>query len=105
MNLAELDFENVANGALVFIVGLLSWLGIRGGRNAKPQTAEIAAGIIDAASATKISGAIEAHTAELHACRKQAERMERIGEEVGDAIASMTLEIRSLREELIRSKK
>lgn len=111
MGLTEIKLDDVANGILIIIVGLLSWLGINRGRRAKaeedaPATKpmEIAGALIDSRKADQLIDALDRHSNELE---RNTEALSRHGKMIGEAaenLREVNFEIRSMTKEIIRSR-
>lgn len=110
MDWGKIDYTNLANGILVFIIGLLTWLGIRGGRQkaAQPVEAQLAGAIVDSSSVRLLVDAIKEQTSVRQEGQKQAKdnahMLARRIEALADGCEEMTSELRSLREEMIRKR-
>lgn len=104
MGLAEFKLDDVANGILVIIVGLLSYLGIRGGRKAKAddeapaKPLEIAGALIDSRKADQLIDALDRNTEAMNRHGKQLD-------DVGENVREAGHEIRSMTKEIIRASK
>ena len=100
--------ENLANGLLVIILGVLSWLGWnRGkGKGRLEQTAEIAGAIVDNSALLKVAAAVEAQTAEMIAHRLQQKDLAIADKDNAKAIErgleALTKEIEDARDEIRR---
>lgn len=100
--------ENVANGLLIIILGILSWLGWnRGKGKGRPeQTAEIAGAIVDNSALLKVAAAIEAQTLEMIAHRMQQKDLATSEKDNARAIErgllAMTKEIEDAKDEIRR---
>lgn len=110
MDWSTVDFPNLANGLLVLIVGLLTFLGIRGGRQkaARPMEAELAGALVDSGSVNRLTAAIEAQTMERMAGRQEAKdgahMLARRLEALTKQLEELGEEVRNLREEMIRKR-
>lgn len=90
----NIDFVNVGNGLLAVVIGLLTYMGIRGGRK-RTTDVEVAGAMVDNAAMTKLADAV----------REQTEAIEAGAREVHAHTAVMrehTAAIRALQVELIR---
>lgn len=101
------EVENVANGVLVVVVGVLTWLGINRGRGAQKEgVAEIAGAIVDNSAIDRMTAAIEAQTTELIAHRL-ADRDHETGAKdnaktIERAMLKLAEEVNELRDEVRR---
>lgn len=98
----ELQIHDIANGLLIVIIGVLSWLGINRGRRskeeeaAKPQSAlQVAGALIDGRQADKIVEAINKNTDIITIKIK-------ISEDLHDAVRELRTDIRELTREIVR---
>lgn len=92
----NIDFVNVFNGLLAFVIGVLVFFGIRGGRQ-RPAEIEVAGAMVDNAAVARLADAV----------REQTEAIEAGAREVHAHAAVMrehTAAIRALREEMIRQR-
>lgn len=101
--ITDASLENVANGIVIIIVGLLSWLGINRGRKTKekeeaPRQVELAGAVIDGKRADQIIEALDRNTAAL---RIHAEAVF----EVRAVVREAKNELRTMTTEIIRSQK
>lgn len=109
MDFSSFTIENVANGLLFIIIGLLSWLGIKkGGERVKPpeQVAEIAGALVDASSIAELVRAIREYGEEQKQSRAQskdnAKALERAIGSLTKEVEELHTETGRLREEMIR---
>lgn len=99
--------ENLANGLLVVIIGILTWLGINRGRSPRrSDVAEVAGAIVDNSSIDRLTAAVEAQTTELVAHRV-ADRDHQTGAKdnakgIERALIGLTKEVEELRDEVRR---
>ncbi|MGE0231177.1 MAG: hypothetical protein AB7O39_03080 [Flavobacteriaceae bacterium] len=102
MDWATVDFENIANGLLILIVGLLSWLGIKGGRERKPQQrdVEVTGALVDGGAVKMLAEAVDALAVEHKVNRQDAEKMRQAIYKCADAFDRMTHEIHETRTEI-----
>ena len=90
----NIDFVNVGNGLLAVIIGLLTYMGIRGGRK-RPAEIEVASAMVDSVAVSRLAEAV----------REQTEVLEDGAREMHQHAAVLrehTAEVRALREEMIR---
>lgn len=104
-DMGPIDLNAVANGILVVIVGLLSWLGINRGRKAKEEDeapaarhVELAGAVIDSHKADQIIEAVNRNT---NALRESAGLFEDIREELREIRG----DIRALIMEIVRGRR
>lgn len=104
-DMGPIDLNAVANGILVVIVGLLSWLGIKKGRDAKEEDStpasrhvELAGAVIDNHKADQLIDAVNHNT---HALRETSGIFEDIREELRE----VRNDIRALTMELVRGRR
>lgn len=95
MQIAGYNLNDIANAFLVVVIGVLSWLGVRGGRG-KVETAEIAGALVDNRSAEKLTLILTDQIEQLKAHGHKVSRNT-------EAVNQLTGEIRDLREEIIRN--
>ena len=112
MGLTELKLDDIANGILIVIIGLLSWLGINRGRKAKAEDEvpsasrpmEIAGALIDSRKADQLIEALDRNT---EARERNTEALRHHGKlmaEAGESLREVNFEIRSMIKEIIRMK-
>lgn len=95
MDWSTLNFENLANGLLAVIIGLLSWLGFKGGRkdksgDGKTENMELAGAVIDNKKADQLIEAFEDLGEAIKANSDALRRMhDRVGEEMSETRAHM----------------
>lgn len=101
-DMGPIDLNAVANGILVVIVGLLSWLGIKKGRDDKEKDeaptarhVELAGAVIDSHKADQI---IEAFNRNTHALRESAG----LFDDIRDELRELRGDIRALITEIVR---
>jgi hypothetical protein len=112
MGLTELKLDDVANGILIVIIGLLSWLGINRGRKAKAddelpsatKPMEIAGALIDSRKADQLIEALDRHSQELDRNTEAIARHGKMISEAADNLREVNFEIRSMTKEIIRAR-
>lgn len=112
MGLSEIKLDDVANGILIVIIGLLSWLGINRGRKAakaeeeapatKPM--EIAGALIDSRKAEQLIEAIDRNTEARDRNTEALKHHERMIEQAAEDLREVNSEIRRLTTEIIRAR-
>lgn len=99
MGLTEIKFDDVANGILIIIVGILSYLGIQKGSGSSKKEehevkhVELAGAVIDNRKADEIIQALHRNTEALHRNGQLAEKIRENLEETNQELRSMVLEI------------
>lgn len=104
MGLSEIKLDDVANGILFVIIGLLSWLGINRGKKAKAaeepvatKPVEIAGALIDSRKADMLIEALDRNT---EALRHHGKMIDQAAEDLRE----VNFEVRSMTKEIIRTK-
>ena len=93
MDWSTINFDNLANGLLAVIIGLLSWVGFKGGQKGKSNSSEnleLAGAIIDNKKADELIAAFEDHIELLKENTNALRRLhDRVGEEMSETRSHM----------------
>lgn len=115
MDWAGLDFEKIANAIVILVTGLTVGLGLRRGRKdgaaiaAAPAAVEVAGALVDSSSVRSLEAAVkEARVAIEDGTEENLNRrksMERMMDDLTEALDDLTKGVASLKEEIIRAGK